>query len=420
MPPDGLIRLSRVRTVLADLGLVLGCMAFALVRRLTAGRRDETLWAFGARGGDGFVDNAKYLFLHVAHERPGVRPVWLSKNRAVVRELRANGYRAHHAYSPAGVATTLRAGVVVVTQALGDVNLAASGGAAVVNLWHGIPLKTISWDAEFRDRSPAFRLARAYLARQVDLLTVPGEATVEPFRTGLRVPPERMAPTGYPRTDALFERVPGETVGLAEGAYRTVERLAGDHPVLLYLPTYRRADGEPVADHLDFDRLASFLDAHDAYLFVKTHPFEPFDLPGEFDRIRQLPADTDVYPFLRLVDVLVTDYSSVFFDFLVADDPVVFYPYDLDSYRASRGFYFDYETVTPGSVATDFEELLAALEATLDRDDFAADRRAVRERFLDHPEPGRAAAVYRVIRERVGRGGSPGILQRVRSLRAER
>jgi CDP-glycerol glycerophosphotransferase (TagB/SpsB family) len=375
-------------------------LVFALVARLTAGRRDDDLWVFGARGGDGFVDNAKYLYLHVAHERPEVRPVWLSKDRATVRRLRANGYRAHHAYSPAGIATSLRAGVVAITQGLGDVNIACSGGATVVDLWHGIPLKTISWDAEFLDRSLAFRLAHDYLSRQVDLLTIPGTATVEPFRTGLRIPPDRMVATGYPRTDALFDRVPGEEVGLSTAAHRAVERLAADHPVVLYLPTYREDDGDPVDEQFDPDRLVPLLETHDAYLFVKTHPFEPFELPGDHDRVRQLPPDTDVYPFLRLADVLVTDYSSVFFDFLVADDPIVFYPYDLDRYRASRGTYFDYESVTPGPVATDFDDLLSALDATLERDEFASERRAVRERFLAHPEPGRAAAVYQAIRER--------------------
>ena len=399
--------LARARRLLGDVGLVLQCLSFALLARLTRSRRDENLWVFGARGGDGFVDNAKYLFLHVAHERPGVRAVWLSTDRTVVRQLRANGYRAHHPYSPAGIAASLRAGVVAVTQGLGDVNLPASGGATVVNLWHGIPLKTIAWDAEFPYRSLLFRLAHRYLARQVDLLTIPGEAAIKPFRTGLRVPPERMVATGYPRTDALFDRVPGEEMGLATDAYRSVERLAGDHPVVCYLPTYRGDDGDPVAKHLDLGRLASVLETHDAYLFVKTHPFEPFEIPGDHDRVRQLPADTDVYPFLRLADALVTDYSSVYFDYLVADDPIVFYPYDRDRYRASRGFYFDYETVTPGPVATDFDELLSALDATLERDDYASEREAVRERFLAYPEPGRSAAVYRAIRERSASGSLP-------------
>ena len=386
--------------MLGGLGLLFSTLTFALVARLTVGQRDEGLWVFGARGGDGFVDNSKYLFLHVAHERPDVQPVWLSKDRETVRRLRVEGYRAHYSYSLAGIATCLRAGVVIVTQGLGDANLPCSGGATVVNLWHGIPLKTISWDAEFPNRSLLSRLAHDYLSRQVDLLPIPGVGVVGPLHSGLRVSPERMVTTGYPRIDPLFDQLPGEEIGLATGAYRSVEALAGDHQILLYLPTFRREGGDPVADQLDVERLVSLLERHDAYLFVKTHPFEPFEVPGDHERVRQLPSDTDVYPFLRLADVLLTDYSSVYFDYLVTDNPIVFYPYDLNHYRASRGFYFAYEEVTPGPVATDFDQLLSALDTILDgEDDFVAEREAICEQFLAHPNPGRSAAVYRAIRE---------------------
>jgi hypothetical protein len=116
-----------------------------------------------------------------------------------------------------------------------------------------------------------------------------------------------------------------------------------------------------------------------------------------------------VYPFLPHADALVTDYSSVLFEYLLLDRPIVFYPYDLDRYRRSRDFYYDYEKVTPGPRAADFEELLAALERTVGvgngavrddeppADEYADDRTAVRERFFDAPAGGRAEAVVAAI-----------------------
>lgn len=387
---------------LVDLGFLVKCVAFGVLERLTRGRRDDTLWVFGARGGHAFADNAKYCYLSVAADCPDVRPAWISHDRAVVRELRANGFRAHHAWSPAGIWANLRAGVVVLTQGIGDVNLACSGGALVADLWHGIPLKTISWDAEFPSRPLPFRLGHRYLAGQVDLLAIPGPGPIEAFESGLRIDRGRMAETGYPRTDALFDPIEGEHVGLAGASYRTVERLAADATLVFYLPTFRHdVDGSP-ADHLDFERLDAFLADRDAFLVVKPHPAEPIDL-GAHDRLVQLPAETDVYPFLRHADVLLTDYSSVFFDFLVLDRPLVFYPYDLERYRERRGLYFSYEAVTPGPIATDFESLLTTLEGVLAADEYAAERQAVRERFLADPSPERSAAVIRAIRARLGR-----------------
>ncbi|UPV74607.1 CDP-glycerol glycerophosphotransferase family protein [Halorussus limi] len=346
--------------------------------------RDETLWVFGAQGGAAFADNAKYLFLHVAAECPDIRPVWLSKDSEVVRELQAEGFEAYHCYSPRGLLLTLRAGVVFLTQGHRDVAMPAAAGAFAVLLWHGVPLKRISWDAGFRDLPGPVRRAHADMAREFDLLTVPGEGVVDPFASGLRVGRERMAVTGYPRNDALFGEIPGETVGVDAAALDRVQTLSTERELVFYLPTFREWTDESVADRLDLPALDAFLAERDATLVFKTHPRDRLDLPDGLANVVQLPGATDVYPFLRHADALVTDYSSVYFDYLLLDRPVVFYAYDLAEYRARRGFYFDYESVAPGPVADSFDGLLAGLDRALDPTDDAdaADRAAVRTRLL--------------------------------------
>ena len=375
--------------------------------------RDESLWVFGARGGEAFADNTKYLYLHVAAEHPEIRPVWLSKDPDVVEELQEHGYEAYRRYSPRGLALNLRAGVVFLTQGHRDLAMPACAGALTVLLWHGVPLKTVSWDAEFPDEPPEVRAIHAAMAEEIDLLAVPSEELIDVFESGLRISRDRMCITGYPRNDALFGSIPGEELGTDAAALARVRTLAADHPVVCYLPTYRSDAADSPTDHLDLPALDEFLAERDAYLVVKTHPKEEVSLPPDLDRIVQLPAATDVYPLLRYADALVTDYSSAYFDFLSLDRPVVFYPYDLDRYRRRRGFYFDYDEVTPGPVVREFDGLLAALDGVLtDGDPYRDDRGAFRDRLLDADSGGspgstsRSRIVCDVVRRRLSADAS--------------
>ncbi|WP_276278974.1 CDP-glycerol glycerophosphotransferase family protein [Halorussus caseinilyticus] len=378
-----------------------------LRERLPGLGRDETLWVFGAQGGATFADNAKYLYLHVAAERPDIRPVWLSKNAEVVTRLQDAGFEAYHCYSLRGLLLTLRAGVVFLTQGHRDLAMPATAGAFTVLLWHGVPLKHVSWDAGFRDLPAPVRRAHADMAEEFDLLTVPGEGVADTFASGLRIDRERMAVVGYPRNDALFGAVPGEEVGADAAALDRIGDLADDQSLVFYLPTFREWTDESVADRLDLETLDAFLAERDATLVFKTHPRDHLELPEGLSQVVQLPESTDIYPFLRHADALVTDYSSVYFDYLLLDRPVVFYPYDFEEYRARRGFYFDYEEVTPGPVARTFDQLLAGLDRALDpAADHDADRRAaLRSRLLDGDpavsgESATASAPYRSATDR--------------------
>ncbi|KTG08147.1 hypothetical protein AUR64_00800 [Haloprofundus marisrubri] len=375
----------------------------AVTRRIG---RDDSLWVFGARGGSDFGENSKYLYLSVAADRTDIRPVWVTKNRDIVRELQTHGYEAYHAFSPRGIWLQLRAGTVFLTHNLKDVNRFAVGGATLVMLWHGVPLKHVSWDAELAERPRPVRALSRYLYDQYDLVTLTGSGARESFRTGFGLGDDHFAETGYPRTDVFFEEIPGATLCTDETELRRVERLAADHDVWLYMPTFRENPAARAPNHVDFAALEELFAERDAYLVVKLHPKEELDTDlSAFEHLVELPPSVDVYPLLAATDGLITDYSSVLFDYLLLDRPVVCYAYDLAAYRAERGFYYDYDEVTPGPVAHEFDGVLAALETALDGDDddeFAAARRTVRERFFDGDSGGYADAVYRAVSERRG------------------
>ncbi|WP_253736503.1 CDP-glycerol glycerophosphotransferase family protein [Halohasta salina] len=356
--------------------------------------RNDRLWVFGARGGSGFVDNAKYLYLWVAANEPSVRPVWLSTDDDVVDALQQQGYEAYHAHSIRGRLLTLRAGVVFVTQGLRDLHMGSTAGATLVQLWHGLPLKTIAWDAEWPDQPWPVRRCHAYMADEIDLVTAPSTAAIEPLASGLGVAPDRFVVTGYPRADAFAEEIDGARLTVDESLLDRIESQAADGAVVFYLPTYRE-DGKSFVDAFDTAAVGELLEERGAHLYIKAHPDEPVTAVADHPRVHWLPASVDPYLVLPHADVLVTDYSSVFFDFLAADRPIVFFAYDRSAYTAARGFYFDYESVTPGPIATDVDELGTALAEALEAtaggtDPYATARRRLRERFCPVP-PGAAS-----------------------------
>ncbi len=135
-------------------------------------------------------------------------------------------------------------------------------------------------------------------------------------------------------------------------------------------PTFR-GDGPRDAhyplERIDYAALHALAVERDAVVIVKMHPFvrEPLAIPDAFaDRLLDGSTSTiDVNDLLFAVDLLVTDYSSIVFEYSTLDGPMLFYAPDLDEYVASRDFYIPFEEFVPGRIVRTFDELLAAIRA---------------------------------------------------------
>ena len=96
----------------------------------------------------------------------------------------------------------------------------------------------------------------------------------------------------------------------------------------------------------------------------------------------------DIYPMLAISDLLITDYSSIFFDYLLLDRPMIFFAYDLDAYlEKDRDMYFDYETITPGDKCKNQDELERCLRHLLSNnldDSYGGVRSKIRSLAHDH------------------------------------
>lgn len=333
--------------------------------------RSKRIWAFGSWYGLRFADNPKHLFLYCSALSDGpVLPVWISHSSAVIRRVRELGLRAHHWLSPIGLWYTLRAGVYLIDCRVMDISSIASSGAMVINLWHGVPLKKIEGDIEQPDHPCvrarrgslpvriAYRLLRPQLAEPYDLVLGTSAVTAARFQSAFGVSSEQIVTTGYPRNDPLLAEADSLKYLLPEERSIIEEfrsHTSNGRRVLLYMPTFR--DWNNNADRtipIDWKELDSALQAGGGVLYCKLHPSDHARLPSLAGSkfIHLMPSGLDIYPALRYTDALITDYSSIFFDYLLLDRPIIFYPYDLDDYQKySRTLYDPYDEVTPGPKA---------------------------------------------------------------------
>lgn len=381
--------------------------------------RNKNLWVFGAGDGQGFCDNSKHLYLYVKSKHPEIRAVWLSKNSRVIREINDYGYEAYGTQSLKGFLCSLKAGYAILSCSLLDVNLVAGIGAKKIQLWHGIPLKHIGQDIKWFDSmyyKKAGLLSRLainsaqwnnmFLEQTVDYLLACSKEHQQKMALSFKKETEKIFIAGYPRNDALFH--PQSSWPKDNEFLANIRREHKCKRVFIYLPTFR----DEVVGNLDIFTKYGFssvdmqrmLEKLEAVLIIKAHRLDGqtkqsdpstssriiFPSSGELD---------DVYPVLSNVDVLITDYSSVYFDFLLIDRPVIFAAFDLKEYISNdRQLYYDYDEVTPGPKAKNWGELIQLLEEETIQDHWKTQREEVRQRFHQYFDDNSSKRVFDFIR----------------------
>jgi CDP-glycerol glycerophosphotransferase len=374
----------------------------ALVRQAAAARRSPQRVVFFGRQMEQFNDNGKYAFLHCARACPELSCAFVTQSREVAAMLSGAGLTAFVLGDPRADAFMIGAGVVVCDDfhwRMDPVLAALLHPAKIVQLWHGIPLKAIGFPelASAVNMTPekAAFLAEMYAGYDTVASTSP-YFTEHAFAPAFRA--ERFEEMGYPRNDVL-QRPPtrDDLLGVDAALYgRLVKHKKAGGKVVLFMPTFRDGGGGPIEEGmLDLGRLAAFGQARNVVTVLKLHPYVGLRFSGALpDGLAVAAAGSDAYPLLRLADALLTDYSSVYFDYLLTDRPILFYPYDFDRYVSrDRELLFDYAAMTPGPRPTAPDDLFASLEAVVagGEDAFAPARRHLRALSFAHAD-GRAGA----------------------------
>lgn len=212
-------------------------------------------------------------------------------------------------------------------------------GQVYLNTWHGTPLKTLGKKIK-QDYAAIGNAQHNFFV--ADYLLYPNEFTMQHMLEDYMIEnmgSSKVLLTGYPRNEVF----------LTEGRSKEIRKECGmeQMEVYAYLPTWRGVIGK-ITSQQQNERLYEYLKELDGKLkenqrvYVKLHPISVKDIDlSEFTKILPFPSDEyETYEFLNATDGLITDYSSVFFDYAVTGKKIILFTYDKEEYTADRGFYF--------------------------------------------------------------------------------
>ena len=339
--------------------------------------RNKKKAAFGSFK-NAFNDNAKYLFIHFQRRMPEVDTAWLSMSKETVHEIKAMGLKAYYTLSLKGIWHALTSKYWFFNSYVSDIMFAFSGGATCINLWHGVGLKRIEFnilDGALAERYQKRRFKEVFfhpeVFRRPDWLLTSTPFQTKMFATAFRIPESKCLEFGYPRNEILT--LPREQCLDFVGQYEpeSTQRLISDlrqggfNKVFVYMPTWRDSQRDLFTQSFDLDKINLILQAQQSLLLLKPHANMMVDASGfeRFSNIRWIDAKTDLYPVLPFTDVLITDYSSILYDYiLMKDKDVILYLYDYEEYIKDRDFFYPFDENVVGKRVQTFDALCQCIE----------------------------------------------------------
>lgn len=349
-------------------------------------RPDSHIWLFSSTDNSHYNYNSRYLFEYVKENLPEITPLFVI-NDSELRNSLSSKYGKQYfieTESIQGIRQALSAGVWFTSAGLPAYGTGLHKKRLIINLWHGVPLKKIALLDPNLKKAARIYFKKIFSENYTCILTTSHEL-IPLMARSFAVSEDKIKVWGQPRNDGMFQK---------NDCRKILGQLFPDLPeytkTVLYAPTFRDYGQVQLFPFKDFDQkqLEAFLDEKNMLLFIRTHVAEQGSAaPYLGKRIRFLGNEQaeDVTGILNIFDCLITDYSSIYIDYLLTDKPMIFLPYDRQQYLDGRGMNFDYDDVTPGPKPETFNDFLDALSP---KEDFwKSERTRVNRLFneIQHP-----------------------------------
>ncbi|MFK5985246.1 MAG: CDP-glycerol glycerophosphotransferase family protein [Pseudomonadota bacterium] len=325
--------------------------------------------------------NNKFLYLYAQKHK--IKSVMLTNNKSQYQQLKNKGFNIFLlnnfiAYFYLSIAKN-----IIVDQGVNSLLLnLISKKQKTVQLWHGVPLEhmnlltDINYDyfISTSDYVSNTSFNKVFLAKH-------------------------FVATGYPRNDVFLkqQQSANDLIFTDESIYSLVkEKFATNEKIVVYMPTFRESDfGEKSTQFnsmpLEFDLLNEQLKAINTYMVIKLHPFvmvfyQEIIKNSLYSNILFHNIQGDIYPILKYTDILITDYSSVYADFLLLNRPIIFFIYDHGQCsKMAHGYLYAFDEVSPGEKAYNQNELINCIEnINLGNDCYKKQRELLRDTFFEY------------------------------------
>lgn len=327
--------------------------------------RNNRIWLFGSWNGSKFIDNPKYIFIYVSKNYKNVNPYWITNNIKLAEEIRNRGFKAEYKYSLNGIWIQLRAGVVIFTHSVEYDFFAPLIAASVkrIQTWHGVPIKKIGYDDKRGMWSPRL-YARVlstlfpFRSDHLDLVLAAGNSDKLIYESAFNIEPNSVVITGYPRNDEFYRKI-------STGGVKNNNKI-------IYMPTFR---GKPGSEFklfrdtgFDFSKIDKICKKIGVEFWIKLHPVqllneEEYEEIRKCECIRYFGQKKDIYEVIDEYEMLVTDFSGIYFDYLISGRPIIMAALQMEDYIANdRELYYAYEQLCPAKPCKSWSEVFAQIE----------------------------------------------------------
>jgi len=327
--------------------------------------KKNNLLLFGSYFGYRFIGNPKYFYLYLLNRKNSeFIPFWITRNKNIYKMLKSENKPVVYLYSFAGIWSILRANYLIIEAASQDITgrTFILGNFNIINLWHGTPLKDISLDSR-KDQLLFHRIFCYFIKKEMKLykfIISCSESSADNMKTALLN--NNIKVIGYPRNDIFFNK------NLIYNDYKQKLNLSIYNKILLYAPTFRDNVNEIIPfTEKNLLNLNELLKKKNYIFLVKNHPLSLFGKKIDIlslSNIKEISNEIDdIQELLLHIDILISDYSSIPFEFCLTNRPIILYCYDFDYYlKNCRKMYYNYFEEMPQAFAKNEEELFDLID----------------------------------------------------------
>ncbi len=307
-------------------------------------RKDDSIWIFGEASGKHYYSNTKHFFEYIVKNKKNIRAIWFTKDQKVINKIKQIDGEVYQINSFKALSLGLRARVYIHSFGRDDIVNYTLNKSIFINLYHGMNIKELS------------------VYRRKDDLDIATSEVTKIARKKVFPNCKNVLISGEPKNDIFFTNTSKREILRKYD----LEKYA-DKVIISYLPTYRNYRDS-------FKPLFSFEpELNGAVIFEKSHIAENYT-EHKFKNIINLSnLDFDVQELLFITDILITDYSSCYFDFLLTERPIIFYLYDHQRYLKERGICYELDEFIIGDICKNEDQLLIEIRKYLDNYDASKD-----------------------------------------------
>ena len=382
-----------------------------IVKRINSNkRRDPELWVFGEWFGERCCDNSLFFANYVAERDSNIHVVWIAKKQTDTTLL--NPCISVVCMDTVEAKQVLKkCGVAIISQGLKDLSsdeMNYLDGAISVHLWHGIPWKKIGHDGSARNgffsklyrRINDYSFGTEYYASPSDEYDIVAESAHGAKK-------HQMIHVGYPRNSVFYSRdsICQRRNSIIEELKKTSSDIEYSNcRIIVYMPTFRKNGSQPFSFNslLSNKQFVTFLEEQNVVVIQKAHFVDQKKLDENTHEVSNRIVTLNnvlAQDLLCAADLLVSDYSGAFFDYLLLDRPIIHYLYDYENYKyKDRGLYYDKEDVMAGEEADDETQLVDAIIRNLENPNLYQKRRQlIKQRYVKYDSENSCEELYSAI-----------------------